>query len=329
MHWLLKVLIWTILILVVIQILILIYHLAEGMWKYMFCRELDLPDRYGHGSWVLITGASSGQGRQFALNFAARGFNLLLIGSKRTERVMKEIWELYPNTEIRFRLKNFGKAFDPHFFDDIEYEIKCCDVSVLINCVGFRTAWRPYHEMPLHLIRETIAAGTIVQARLIHILMPYFLRRDKRSAIINITAQCNHPNIALGIGLSNEITVPYLSVYEASNAFGFYHANSIFKEYEGQVDFLNVTPGAVLTENTEVFLKDTPFAVRCEVFVNNIIRMMGNVQGTTCGAWQHALSAYLLPCIPWIKSSVLEKTGASICNHYMQHGCHRDYDTSH
>ena len=35
----------------------------------------------------------------------------------------------------------------------------------------------------------------------------------------------------IGVGLSNAISIPYLSVYEASNAFGYFHANTIYKEY--------------------------------------------------------------------------------------------------
>ena len=44
--------------------------------------------------------------------------------------------------------------------------------------------------------------------------------------------------LGLGLGLSNEICVPFLSVYEASNAYGFYHANSIFKEYKDKFDLV-------------------------------------------------------------------------------------------
>ena len=53
--------------------------------------------------------------------------------------------------------------------------------------------------------------------------------------------------------MDNHITVPYLSVYEAVIAFGFYQANSVWEEYkkEKNIEFLNIMPGAVVTENTE------------------------------------------------------------------------------
>jgi hypothetical protein len=68
------------------QILLLLISLMQGIYKYFLISELDLAKRYGKNSWVAITAASSGQGRDFALEFAKRGFNILMIGSKRTIR---------------------------------------------------------------------------------------------------------------------------------------------------------------------------------------------------------------------------------------------------
>ena len=129
------------------------------------------------------------------------------------------------------------------------------NLAILVNNVGHRVGWNPYHEMDATYIRDVISTGTIVQSRLTHMVIPWFLKRkalqkSKRSALINITAQCIHPNFLFGITMSNEISVPYLSVYEAANAFGFFQGNSIYKEYQGVFDILNITPGAVVTENT-------------------------------------------------------------------------------
>jgi hypothetical protein len=139
----------------------------------------------------------------------------------------------------------------------------------------------------------------------------------KRSALVNITAQCMHPNFLFGLTMSNEISVPYLSVYEAANAFGFYQGNSIYKEYKGQFDILNITPGAVITKNTEC-LSDTLFNVSSEVFVAQIMRLMGNVQGHTCAYWGHALSNYLINLMPPMKEGMLNKVGETIAADFMR-----------
>tara|TARA_Y100000991_G_scaffold215067_1_gene204377 strand:- start:1311 stop:2231 length:921 start_codon:yes stop_codon:yes gene_type:complete len=286
--------------------------------KYFLLSEKNILSRYGKNSWVIITGGSSGQGKQFCLEFAKRGFNIFIIGSKRILNVEKEINSKYPRIQTKTMIKNFSEAYQKNFFEPIKYEIKkISNVSILINNIGHRTGWNPYHEMPEDKINDTIICGTIVQSRLIRLVLPYMLERRKKSAIINITAQCMHPNIGIGVGLSNEISLPYLSVYEAANAFGFYHANSLYKEYKDKIDFLNITPGAVVTENTK-YLEKTIFSVNSNKFVNNIIKFLGNVNGTTCAYWGHGFTLILINFFPFIKNRILTNVGDTISKEYME-----------
>ena len=275
------------------------------------------------GTWVVITGASSGQGYDMALAFAERGFHLLMIGSKRTDEVQQRLQREFPDVKTRVIHKDFRQAFEPDFFTEIQtaFDEIGTGLAILVNNVGHRVGWNPYHEMDAAYIRDVIATGTLVQSRLTHMAIPFFLARQKKynnvkSALINITAQCMHPNFLFGITMSNEISVPYLSVYEAANAFGFYHGNSIYKEYQGQFDILNITPGAVITENTGC-LTDTLFNVKSQTFVANILKMLGNVQGHTCAYWGHGLSNYLINFLPALKDRMLKKVGETIADDFM------------
>jgi NAD(P)-dependent dehydrogenase (short-subunit alcohol dehydrogenase family) len=311
-----------VILLVAVEVAFAVYQLLKASHKYWLMEELDLPERYGIGTWVIITGASSGQGRQFALQWAARGFNLLLIGSLRTELVIDEIAQLHPNVEVRFIAKDFGQAFENGFFDEIEQAVRALpgEVSVLINSVGHRVGWKPYHEMPVDKIRDTIATGTMVQARLMHFMLPRLLNRRKRSLIVSITAQCMHPNFALGgaCGLGNEITVPYLTVYEPTNAWGYFNMQSVIAEYGDRLDLLNITPGAVKTVNTVEALNDTIGAIDDVRYVENIFRMMGNVQGETCAHWAHAATMIAVNFAPWLKGNALRTTGEKLAATYMR-----------
>jgi len=324
--------------LLIFQILLLLVAGIKGFHKYFLLSEMNLLERYGVGSWVVITGASSGQGYELALAFAERGFNLLLIGSKRTANTINELATLYPDIQTKVIYKDFRQAFQDDFFQEIEtaFQVIGEDLAILINNVGHRIGWNPYHEMKPAYIRDVIATGTLVQSRLTHMAIPYFLKRasvagtsvagtsvagtsvsfERKSALINITAQCMHPNFLFGVTLSNEISVPYLSVYEAANAFGFYQANSIYKEYQGQFDILNITPGAVITKNTEC-LTDTMFHVSSATFVKQILKMIGQVQGETCAYWGHALSTYMINIMPLLKEGMLKKVGQTIAADFM------------
>lgn len=307
-------------ILIILLLISLVIVFLQGINKFFIIKELNLQDRYGSDTYCVITGASSGQGKLLAQKLAKRGFNLLLIGSKNIYKTKDLILNDNPDCKIDIIIKDFRKASEPRFFEDIEDKFSELNtqISIVINNIGYRTGWNPYHEMDPKIIVETISAKAVVQSYLCRLTIPIFLERKSqgnKSCLINITAQCINPNFLFGF--SNEISVPYMSVYEATNAYAYYHSQSLFKEYKNQFDILNITPGAVVTSNT-AFLKDTIFNVDVDRFTDNIIRFMGNVQGSTCAYVGHALSAYLINLFPPAKDSILEKVGKTISQDYMK-----------
>lgn len=363
--------IYFIAIIVVYQAVLLLLTTNRFVHKHFICKGVNLSKRYGKDSYILITGASSGQGKFFAKEFARHGFNLILVGSERTEGTIKEInYEIeksnrlvnyendkndidtevdkdildsskkkpknkkkkkskktkkasfkHPKIKIVFIKKDFRKAHQPIFFSEIESAIQNIDGNIcgLINNVAYRVAWNPYHNMPEHLINDTIVVGTIVQSQLTRMCMPHFLEREDKSFLINITAQCIFPTFGFGEVMDNNITVPFLSVYEGANAFGFYQGNSIYKEYKkftDKIDIMNVMPGAVVTENTE-YLSNTVFNIDAETFVKNIINQLGIYDGNIYGHWGHEFSILLVNMFPFIKNKILYNVGYNISQDFM------------
>ncbi len=93
---------YVIVILIIIGLLITLkitmYRICPFIEQYALTSEINLPERYGKGNWVLITGPSSGMGERFAYEFAERGFNIVLIGH--TKRVTKSIKKKFKRCEI-------------------------------------------------------------------------------------------------------------------------------------------------------------------------------------------------------------------------------------
>lgn len=301
---------------------IVTYRIFPFIEQYAFTNELDIKKRYDSpgGPWVLITGPSSGMGERFAYEFADRKFNLLLIGSKKTEKVIKKIKSLHKDIEIIFIKKDFSRSFDNNFFDDIQKEIDELGNkwTILVNNVGYRTGALEYENMPLEEMKKTISVGTLVQSKLIQMAVEKFKNRTTHTSIINITAQNSIYTDFLAI--DNELTVPHLACYEASNAYGYFHAKSVYDEIKYKyplIDFLIIMPGAVKTKNTENVLKDTIFAVDAETFVKNILKLMGNYNGSMCAYYGHSLSSCLINIFPFFdKSTIVEKVGSDFAKSF-------------
>lgn len=305
-----------IILFVIIYVFYLLNYVLFNINKYCLTQEIDISERYGKNTWVLITGCCSGQGERFAYEFAKRNFNIILVGFKGIKKVQEKINKKYKVKTI-ICITDFCKAYKKKYFKKIENILDNLDgeLSILVNNIGHRTAWNPYHEMPEQKINDTIVCGTIVQARLTQIAIKYFNKRNTKCkcSIINITSMCMYPNI--WFGNLNYLSTPFLSVYDAANAFGFYHSNSIQKEYEEYIDVLNITPGAIITKNTE-YLKDIPFSIDCKTYVKNIFKLIGNYTGPQHAYWKHELSGLLSNFIN--SEYIIKNIGKNIAENYIK-----------
>jgi uncharacterized protein len=319
-----KQLVYVILALALLGLIILlkiaVFRIEPFVDQYMLMSEQNLPQRYSakEGTWVLITGPSSGMGERFAHEFADRGFNLLLVGSKRTKNVIKDIKKLHKDIKIKFIEADFSNSFNDGFFDPIQKEIDEIGDKwrILINNVGYRTFSLNYEDMPIEEMKKTISVGTLVQSKLIQMALQKFNKIKSHTAIVNITAQNTIPTDLFA--LNTDLTVPHLACYEATNVFGYCHAKSVYMEIKNkypQIDFLIITPGAVCTKNTEPVLKNVIFSVNVDIFIKNVLKLMGNKNGIYCAHWGHSLSGALINIFPFFDTeSTMKKIGTDFAN---------------
>ena len=64
--------------------------------QYVLMPRLNLRKRFG-GGWAMITGASDGLGRAYAMELAKAGFNIILVARspEKMEKVAQEIRDLH------------------------------------------------------------------------------------------------------------------------------------------------------------------------------------------------------------------------------------------
>lgn len=199
---------------------------------------------------ALITGASSGIGRELARIHASKGGDLVII-ARREDKLN----ELKQELEKKYNIKVSVIAKDlslPQASIEIYNEVKKAGIEVdyLINNAGF--GGRGYfHERPMELDLQMIQVNIVALTTLTRLFLPDFTKRNS-GKILNVSSTA-----ALMPG-------PLQAVYYASKAYVLSFSNALAQELHAtNVTVTALLPGATETEfaktsdmsNTAVFAK--------------------------------------------------------------------------
>ena len=141
----------------------------------------NLPQRYGKGSWAVITGASRGIGAAFGDRLAALGFNIILISRKQTalDATAASIKAKYPTVEIRTIACDFSKSWEEGFYDNLLRNFQGLDISILVNNVGTGSGLGPFYMVPEETLLRTITVNTVPITVLSRRIIPSMLKRSR------------------------------------------------------------------------------------------------------------------------------------------------------
>ncbi|KAM6589496.1 hypothetical protein CsatA_012101 [Cannabis sativa] len=140
-----------------------------------------------YGSWAIITGATDGIGKAFAIQLAEKGLNLILVGrnSNKLQTVSNEIQLSSPGTKIKRVVFDFSGDISAGVAG-VEEAVKGLDVGILINNVGITyPAARYFHEVEesvwMNIVRVNLEGTTKVTRAVLKGMVD-----RKRGAIVNI-----------------------------------------------------------------------------------------------------------------------------------------------
>ncbi len=182
---------------------------------------------------VLVTGASSGIGREFARLFAAAGSNLILV-ARREERLRALADELKQSsrtgcTIIPADLSRAGAGAE------IAQRLGEVNVDILVNNAGFGAMGRFEkldHERQMEMIRVNVAAPTELARR----FLPGMIARG-HGGILNVASTA-----AFQPG-------PGMAVYFATKAYLLSLSEALHEEARGSgVTITCLAPGVTVTE---------------------------------------------------------------------------------
>ncbi|MCG8344490.1 MAG: SDR family oxidoreductase [Chlorobiales bacterium] len=189
--------------------------------------------------YVLITGASSGIGKKFAEEYAARQNNLILVS--RSEKKLKAVTDSLRGT---YNIKVRTIAQDLSLPDSAEKVFDFCDrenlaVGTLVNNAGFGLDGA-FDSLPLEELEKMIVLHNLTLVKLTWLFLPEMKRRNQGD-IINLSSVLAFQG------------VPYNAVYAATKTFVLTFSESIREELRHSgIRVFALCPG--LTE-TEIFKK--------------------------------------------------------------------------
>lgn len=184
-----------------------------------------------HGGTALVTGASSGIGRAFAVALAGRGMDLVVV-ARRHDKLEELAREL---AGVRVEVLVADLAVDEQL---AEVEARLTDparpVDLVVNSAGFGTAGK-FHELPVGREDEMVRVNVQALVRLTRAALGPMVARGG-GAVVNVSS------------VSGEQPLPGWSTYAATKAFVTTFSRGVAAELRGTgVQVLNVLPGFTRT----------------------------------------------------------------------------------
>jgi short-subunit dehydrogenase len=187
--------------------------------------------------YSVITGASCGLGKEFAIECARKGRNLLLtaLPDEQISKIGEQIAREYKVSVIAFEADLTRRE---EIISLAEYINENYQVDMLINNAGLGGA-QPFLEASTESIEQIILLNVYAVVMLTRLLLPN-LKRQEKAYILNIAS------------LAAFSPMPYKTVYPASKSFVYSFSNGLNAELRGSGISVSVAhPGGMKT-NAEV-----------------------------------------------------------------------------
>lgn len=182
--------------------------------------------------WALITGASSGIGREFAIELSKNALNIIAVGRDlhKLEEVANKVRES-SNVEFVIYPADLSKKED---VDSLIRDLSKYQVDLLINNAGFGL-YGEFTELALDEIEKMIELNIKTLTILSHVFAKKMIER-RSGGIINISSVAGH------------IPLPYFSAYAATKAYVYNFSLALWAELKKyNVHVMCVSPGPTET----------------------------------------------------------------------------------
>ena len=235
-----------------------------------------------YGPWALVTGASSGIGREFARQLAARGLNVVLV-ARRAERLAELADEVTARHGVAARVVAIDLCYDA-FLDPIRAATDGLEIGLLVNSAGFAQTGPFLDASPDDLTRMLN----------LNTRAPMLLAREYGPAM----RDRRHGGIIFLSSVTGFAATPLWSLYAATKAFNLLLGEGLAAELRAAgVAVMALAPGTTRTEFLDVAGVGDQMGMEVEGVVSAALARLGRADVVVPG-WFFRSGVFAMRFLP-------------------------------
>ncbi|KAL5336179.1 very-long-chain 3-oxoacyl-CoA reductase [Aspergillus crustosus] len=258
------------------------------------------------GSWAVITGASDGLGKEFALQIARAGYNIVLVSrtASKLTTLGDEITAKYPSVQTKILAMDFARNEDQDY-EQLKALVSELDVSILVNNVGkSHSIPVPFAQTPEDEIADIITINCTGTLRVTQLVVPGMIQR-KRGLILTMGS------------FGGLLPTPLLATYSGSKAFLQQWSTALGSELQPHGITVELVQAYLITSAMSKIRRTSALIPNPRAFVKATLSKIGNNGGSPDYAyssspyWSHGLVAYLATTVvsPMSKFIITQNKG--------------------
>jgi len=196
-------------------------------------KNMSFKEKYG--SYALITGASSGIGKEFAKQLGKKGLNLVLI-ARRKDKLEEIATEIKEDSKVKVLAISID-LLSENIIQEIEKVTNDIEIGLLVNNAGVMYLGN-YTDFSLEDYSKMIDLNVKIPTILTHHFVKKMITR-KKGGIVNLA------------GMVGFMGTPYTSIYAGTKAYELVASEGLAYELKPKgIDMLILNPGLTETEMT-------------------------------------------------------------------------------
>ena len=248
----------------------------------------------------MITGASDGLGKEFALQLARSGFNILLVSrtASKLATLEEEITSKNPSVQTQSLAMDFARNDDADY-NKLKALVDGLDVAVLVNNVGkSHSIPTPFALTPEDELADIVTINCLGTLRATQLVVPGMTQR-KRGLVLTMGS------------FGGLLPTPLLATYSGSKAFLQQWSTALGAELEQHGVMVELVQAYLITSAMSKVRKTSASIPDPRAFVKSVLSKIGRNGGSPGYAfssspyWSHGLMAWFLTCVAGVMNKVV------------------------